>query len=369
MQATVGRAPAGRWYRPWQGWGPCPARAPVGEVRATQSRSMAAMAAVKVGAASSCATLVRDWDAPSDRRPSIGGSLLLVARRLAGCAASAGVTADAASTTTSTIDHHVDVDHHRARTTTTTTAAHDHHRARRARRGDHHATAVAPGHRAAAGAALRRIDQDGDGRRPLRLVAARAARCPCRSCAPSTSRHFGNDGAVHTGRLIVAADLADAMVAIFRDLYDARFPIQRMEPIDVYGGDDNALDQGQQHERLQLPGGHRRHRLVRARLRARHRRQPVREPVREGQHGAATRGGAVHGPKLATTPGMIHAGDAVVDAFAARGWSWGGYWSLAEGLPALLDDRSVAGRGLAACAGEAAVDGEQLAGDVAGARR
>ena len=24
---------------------------------------------------------------------------------------------------------------------------------------------------------------------------------------------------------------------------------------------------------------------------------------------------------------MIHAGDAVVDAFAARGWSWGGYWS------------------------------------------
>jgi hypothetical protein len=25
-------------------------------------------------------------------------------------------------------------------------------------------------------------------------------------------------------------------------------------------------------------------------------------------------------------PGMIVAGDAVVDAFAARGWSWGGYW-------------------------------------------
>jgi poly-gamma-glutamate synthesis protein (capsule biosynthesis protein) len=24
---------------------------------------------------------------------------------------------------------------------------------------------------------------------------------------------------------------------------------------------------------------------------------------------------------------MIVAGDAVVDAFAARGWAWGGYWS------------------------------------------
>ena len=26
-------------------------------------------------------------------------------------------------------------------------------------------------------------------------------------------------------------------------------------------------------------------------------------------------------------PGMIHADDAVVRAFAARGWAWGGYWS------------------------------------------
>ena len=26
-------------------------------------------------------------------------------------------------------------------------------------------------------------------------------------------------------------------------------------------------------------------------------------------------------------PGMIYGSDAVVDAFAARGWSWGGYWS------------------------------------------
>src|SRR5687767_6832049 len=51
-------------------------------------------------------------------------------------------------------------------------------------------------------------------------------------------RHFGNDGAVHTGRLIVAANLAEAMVDILHDLYDARFPIARMEPIDVYGGDD-----------------------------------------------------------------------------------------------------------------------------------
>jgi hypothetical protein len=26
-------------------------------------------------------------------------------------------------------------------------------------------------------------------------------------------------------------------------------------------------------------------------------------------------------------PGMIHAGDSAVDAFAAAGWEWGGYWT------------------------------------------
>src|SRR5688572_6417851 len=45
-------------------------------------------------------------------------------------------------------------------------------------------------------------------------------------------RHFGNDGAVHTGRVIVHANLAAGLVEVFRDLYRARFPIERMEPID-----------------------------------------------------------------------------------------------------------------------------------------
>ena len=50
----------------------------------------------------------------------------------------------------------------------------------------------------------------------------------------------GFDGAVHRGVLVVNADVATSVAAIFTELFDRRFPIHRMEPIEVYGGDDNA---------------------------------------------------------------------------------------------------------------------------------
>ena len=38
----------------------------------------------------------------------------------------------------------------------------------------------------------------------------------------------------------MAASVTDAVLEVFRTLYDQRFPIRRMEPVDVYGGDDDA---------------------------------------------------------------------------------------------------------------------------------
>lgn len=50
----------------------------------------------------------------------------------------------------------------------------------------------------------------------------------------------GFDGAVHRGVLVVNADVADSVARIFTELFDQGFPIRRMQPIEVYGGDDNA---------------------------------------------------------------------------------------------------------------------------------
>ena len=50
----------------------------------------------------------------------------------------------------------------------------------------------------------------------------------------------GFDGAAHRGVLVVNADVATEVAAIFTALFDQGFAIHRMQPIEVYHGDDNA---------------------------------------------------------------------------------------------------------------------------------
>jgi hypothetical protein len=51
--------------------------------------------------------------------------------------------------------------------------------------------------------------------------------------------YVGFDGRAHRGQLIVNAAVAQDVVVVFRTLYDARFPIRRMVPIDAYHGSDD----------------------------------------------------------------------------------------------------------------------------------
>ena len=51
--------------------------------------------------------------------------------------------------------------------------------------------------------------------------------------------HIGYDGEVHTGRLIVAGEVAEDIVEVMSRLFEAGFPIERIEPVDVYEGDDD----------------------------------------------------------------------------------------------------------------------------------
>ncbi len=53
-----------------------------------------------------------------------------------------------------------------------------------------------------------------------------------------TVSHWGFDGRVHSGRLVVNADAATPLLTVFRRLYALRFPIRRMVPVDAYGADD-----------------------------------------------------------------------------------------------------------------------------------
>lgn len=52
--------------------------------------------------------------------------------------------------------------------------------------------------------------------------------------------YMGFDGQPHVGEMVVNEQIADAVLEIFRALYDNGYPIEKMRLIDEYGGDDDA---------------------------------------------------------------------------------------------------------------------------------
>lgn len=138
--------------------------------------------------------------------------------------------------------------------------------------------------------------------------------------------HWTDAGVVSTGRLVVAASLAEDMVGILRDLYDARYPIHRMAPAAEYGGDDGDSVSANNTSAFNC------------------RAVTLGTSLSEHAYGRAIDVNPLVNPYIigstvlppASAPytersqdalGMIHAGDEVVRAFAARGWSWGGAWA------------------------------------------
>lgn len=51
--------------------------------------------------------------------------------------------------------------------------------------------------------------------------------------------YWGFDCKIHQGEMIVNTKIADAVVAILQELYNNEYQLERVELIDVYGGDDD----------------------------------------------------------------------------------------------------------------------------------
>ncbi|MGI8807785.1 MAG: M15 family metallopeptidase [Acidimicrobiales bacterium] len=140
--------------------------------------------------------------------------------------------------------------------------------------------------------------------------------------------YWGFDGQPHTGALVVNASEADAVIEVFRRLYDRRFPIRRMEPIDVYGGSDEASiaadnTSGFNCRRAVATGppqwsAHAFGRAIDV--------NPVENPyILEGD--VLPPAGAPFVDRSNVRPGMAVRGGELVAAFTAAGWSWGGGWT------------------------------------------
>jgi len=132
-------------------------------------------------------------------------------------------------------------------------------------------------------------------------------------------RFWGFDKKVHEGQIVVHASLQREVRDIFADLQKARFPIQSLQPIDVFGWSDEKSmlsnnSSGFNYRRVFGSNRLSDHSFGRAidlnpRLNP-DRSHPVCKNWKYDPH----------------APGAINEDSRVYKAFVSRGWKWGGHW-------------------------------------------
>jgi hypothetical protein len=156
------------------------------------------------------------------------------------------------------------------------------------------------------------------------------AGCPVGPAELRTVRlaYVGFDGRPHLGSLVVNRRVTADIVAVFRRLYAARFPIRRMQPVSAYRGSDSASTAADNTSAFNC------RRAVGSATGAWSMHayglaidvNPVENPYVLGGR-ALPPAGRRFLDRTRPLPGMAVAGGVLVEAFEARGWKWGGRWA------------------------------------------
>lgn len=141
--------------------------------------------------------------------------------------------------------------------------------------------------------------------------------------------HWGFDGQTHTGELIVNKAIAEDVLAIFRELYQLQYPIERMVLVDDYGADDNlsmAANNSSAFNYRVIEGTKRisLHSFGRA-IDI----NPLYNPyvhIVDGARVVTPAEGAEYEDRSLNCPYYIRSGDVCYQAFIKRGFTWGGDW-------------------------------------------
>ena len=141
--------------------------------------------------------------------------------------------------------------------------------------------------------------------------------------------HWDFNGRVRQGELVIAAKHADEVVTIFRTLYEARFPLQRMKLVSEYGGDDEKSMAANNTSGFNCRTVAGTTRWSQHSFGAAIDLNPVQNPYVTGTGVSPTAGEkyARSGDRRAAVKGLIVADSVVVEAFRDAGWEWGGDWS------------------------------------------
>ena len=153
---------------------------------------------------------------------------------------------------------------------------------------------------------------------------------PLRDLRVVTAAYLGFDGRDRVGRVIVNRDVAPSILAVLRRLYAAGFPIRRLEPVDEYGGSDFRSIEADNTSAFNC-------RFVEGTTRYSEHAYGRAIDVNPIENPSVTAAGTTSHPasrrylrRTPFRPGMAAEGHALVRAFDAIGWGWGGRWSGAQ---------------------------------------
>jgi hypothetical protein len=139
--------------------------------------------------------------------------------------------------------------------------------------------------------------------------------------------HVGFDGRTHRGALIVHEELVAEVIAIFEQLRQLRYPIEKMRTVEHYPGADDELSMQDNNTSAfncrDIPGTGRwsQHAYGRA-IDV----NPLLNPFIDRTGAFQPRNAGPYVDRTRSDPGILHDGDPAVRAFTDRGWRWGGHW-------------------------------------------
>jgi len=137
--------------------------------------------------------------------------------------------------------------------------------------------------------------------------------------------YINMNGESEMGELVVNEEIAAEVVDIFREIYQCRFPINKMIPIDFYNcNDDKSMeDNNTSCFNYRLVSGSRKlsdHSFGKA-IDI----NPLFNPFVKRKK-VSPENGKMYIDRNLQVEGMIQKNDCVVNAFKSRGWYWGGDW-------------------------------------------
>ncbi|MEG1312201.1 MAG: M15 family metallopeptidase [Romboutsia sp.] len=137
--------------------------------------------------------------------------------------------------------------------------------------------------------------------------------------------YYGFDGETHIGEMVVDKNIASEVIDIFKELYNKKYPIEKIKLIDEY----NAVDELSMCDNNSSSFCYRT--IANTNIVSNHGKglaidiNPLQNPHVIGNTTSPKEGDA-YSDRSTLKMGMIKEGDDCYNAFISRGWSWGGHW-------------------------------------------